>query len=77
MDAKRYARKLLVRKPEERKKKTLGSPRRTSEDIQLCLKRTMMASLGQDSSGLGSRQVVISSEHGNDAGGAIKCEEFD
>jgi len=37
----------------------------------------MMASRGQDSSGLGSEQVVISSEHGSDAGRSIKCEEFD
>ena len=35
-----------------------------------------MTSRGQDSSDLGSEQVVISSEHGNYAGGFIKCEEF-
>jgi len=69
-----------VRKKNKKQKKnnTLGSSRRNpSEDIQLCLKRTMMASRGQDSSGLGSEHVVISSEHGNDAGGFKKCEEFD
>jgi hypothetical protein len=75
MGAKKYARRLLVRK---HKKNTLETPRSTSEDIQLRLKRTrVMASRGQDSSGLGSEKVVISSEHGNDAGSSIKCEEFD
>ena len=64
-------------KPRRKKEKTLGSPRHTSEDIQLCLKRTMLASRGQASSGLGSEQVVISSEHGNDDGGSIKRAEFD
>jgi hypothetical protein len=37
----------------------------------------MVACCGQDTSGLGSEQGAISSEHGNDAGGSIKCEEFD